>query len=305
MKTALLITNGFLISKKFDEIYGFLENAAGSRDVRLLHMKNNEMIFPAENAGDIRPHVMNLIRKKYPDVSDIEFIIFWDKDLFLAENLEAAGFKLYNSCRAIRDCDNKALTYNRLRTGGLPLVPTIYAPMTYSNIGYEDTCFLKEVGEQLGFPLIIKECCGSFGMQVYLARDLKEAESITRLHQNVPLLYQKYISYKTGTDIRINMVADMPVASMLRRNPDDYRANITIGGHMEKYDPSEYEISLARKAVGILGLDFGGVDLLIGENGARYICEVNSNAHFKNIYDLTGIDTAQYIIEHIMTKTGA
>lgn len=300
MKTALLITNGFLISKKFDEIYGFLSRAAASRGVRILHMKNNELILPAHDAEGLKSCVEYCVKRKYPDITDIDFIIFWDKDLLLAESLETAGFKLYNSFSSIRDCDNKALTYNRLRMGGLPLIPTIFAPMTYSNIGYVDTDFLKQVGEQLGFPLVIKECCGSFGMQVYLANDLNEAADITKKHGFVPLLYQKFISYRKGTDIRINMVGQNAAASMLRSNPSDFRANITIGGHMEKYEPSDFELTISRHAVRLLGLDFGGVDIIMDKDGMRYICEVNSNAHFKNIYDLTGVDVAEHIIDHIL-----
>ena len=39
-------------------------------------------------------------------------------------------------------------------------------------------------------------------------------------------------------------------------------------------------------------------DILFGENGP-ILCEVNSNAHFKNIYDCTGENVADYIIEYI------
>ena len=40
------------------------------------------------------------------------------------------------------------------------------------------------------------------------------------------------------------------------------------------------------------------MDILFGENGP-ILCEVNSNAHFKNIYDCTGENVADYIIEYI------
>src|SRR5690625_6941408 len=39
-----------------------------------------------------------------------------------------------------------------------------------------------------------------------------------------------------------------------------------------------------------LGLDFAGVDLLFGKNSERIICEVNSNAHIRNLLNCTGID---------------
>ncbi|MBR6729048.1 MAG: RimK family alpha-L-glutamate ligase, partial [Clostridia bacterium] len=48
---------------------------------------------------------------------------------------------------------------------------------------------------------------------------------------------------------------------------------------------------------------FAGVDFLFGANGQPILCEVNSNAHFKNLYDCTGVNAAEYIIEYIDEKT--
>jgi glutathione synthase/RimK-type ligase-like ATP-grasp enzyme len=80
----------------------------------------------------------------------------------------------------------------------------------------------------------------------------------------------------------------------------DFRANITNGGKMKAYEPSREEISLAISCCNILNLTFGGVDILLGRNNKPIVCEVNSNAHFKNIYECTKVNTAQKIIEHIV-----
>ena len=41
---------------------------------------------------------------------------------------------------------------------------------------------------------------------------------------------------------------------------------------------------------------------LFDEQGKAYVCEVNSNAHFKNIYDCTGVNAADFILEHIIKQ---
>ena len=94
------------------------------------------------------------------------------------------------------------------------------------------------------------------------------------------------------------MVGNQAVASMLRYNNNDFRANITNGGSMKNYTPTEEEIAVAQKVCKTLNLDFGGVDILFGKNGP-IVCEVNSNAHFKNIFDCTGVNVADYIGEYI------
>jgi glutathione synthase/RimK-type ligase-like ATP-grasp enzyme len=45
-------------------------------------------------------------------------------------------------------------------------------------------------------------------------------------------------------------------------------------------------------------VDFAGVDIMFGADGP-VLCEVNSNAHFKNIYECTGINVGDAIMEYI------
>ncbi len=276
--TGWLIVNGFLNSSKFNEIYSWLKTAFENRGHTIDVYTNSELsnIYEIE----VKP----------------DFVLFWDKDIPLAKRLEKMGLKLFNSSSAIENCDNKALTYIAL-LGEVDMPETIIAPMTYRNIGYNNKDFVKNAVVRLGLPLIIKECYGSFGQQVYMANSLEEAVDIVE-NTVEPLIFQKFIAESRGRDIRINMVGDMAVASMLRYNNNDFRANITNGGNMESYTPNSVEIDIAKRACRALGLDFGGVDILFSEKGPL-VCEVNSNAHFKNIYDCTGVNVAEYIAEYV------
>lgn len=225
-----------------------------------------------------------------------DFVLFWDKDIVLAKRLEKLGLRLFNNSKAIEICDNKALTYVELENI-IPMPRTIAAPMTYRNIGYSNTDFVMSACKTLGLPMVIKECFGSFGQQVYLAKSVENAVEIVK-DTGEPLIFQEFIRESKGKDIRINIVGSKAVASMKRYNCNDFRANITNGGSMEKYEPTKEELEIALKVCNVLGLDFGGVDILFGKNGP-VLCEVNSNAHFKNIYDCTGVNVADCIAEYI------
>lgn len=273
--TGCIIANGFLNSSKFNEIYAFLKKAFNDRGHNIDIYLNTELI----NA--------NLLPK--PD-----FAVFWDKDIILAKQLEARGIRLFNRAEAIEICDNKALTYLALKDK-VPMPKTVAAPMTYRNIGYNRFDFLDNIG--IDYPLVIKECSGSFGQQVYLAKTRQEAENILKA-TNEPVIFQEFIEESRGRDIRINMVGGSPAASMLRYNKNDFRANITNGGLMERYQPTASEVNMAKRVCQELKLDFGGVDILFGKNGPVF-CEVNSNAHFKNILDCTGINIADKIAEYV------
>ena len=71
---------------------------------------------------------------------------------------------------------------------------------------------------------------------------------------------------------------------------------------MEKIEPTAKQIEMAIEAANTLGLDFAGVDVMVKKDGSPIICEVNSNPHFQSTIDCTGINVAEYIIEHIKYK---
>jgi RimK family alpha-L-glutamate ligase len=213
---------------------------------------------------------------------------------------------------AIAVCDDKYETYLRLShwntqhpSERVKLLPTVAAPMTYPNVGYTHLDFLTPIEKKLGYPMVVKECCGSFGMQVYLAPDRKALEELTLRLGGTPFLYQQYASYSKGRDVRFQVVGERVAAAMERYSQNgDFRANITNGGSMKPYTPCAEEEELAVRVAKILGLDFAGVDVLFSEETglADIVCEVNSNAHFKNIYTCTGVNTAEEIMAYISSK---
>ena len=312
-RQGILLANAFLKTEKFLEHYEWLKEAAKQYHIALSLLENTEILCPVggRDYGPMAERVDALVRQN-------AFVLYWDKDIplgmLLQRQCEKHGVLVCNSVEAIGICDNKFETYRRLwewnqshgRAEQIPLIPTIPAPMTYNNIGYNDTSFVDRVIEELGLPIVIKECYGSFGMQVFLAKTKEEVCTCTKRLAGKPFLYQKYLEKSSGRDIRIQVVGEKAVAAMYRFSENgDFRANITNGGSMKAYEPSAEECALAVRTVKALGLDFAGVDLLFGTDSgecADVVCEVNSNAHFKNLYDCTGIDVADCIMEYISKK---
>lgn len=281
-----LVVNGFLSTEKFRDIYARLESAFSEREVFLSLYTNAEL---SASIGEPLPF------RETPD-----FVLFWDKDVSLARQIEAQQIPVFNSADAIEVCDDKAKTH--LALSGFPMPETIIAPKTFPNIGFTETSFLQKISERLSFPIVVKEACGSFGAQVYLAHNMEELVKITKEHADVPLIFQKLIQESFGRDVRINVVGHKAVASMLRESTDgDFRSNVTLGGCGAAYTPTREECALAEAVSRKLGLDFAGIDILFGKDGPL-VCEVNSNAHFKSTYDCTGINLADLIAEHIINK---
>ena len=292
MKSGWLIVNGYLNSPKFDEIYKWVVDAANKQDCQMRIIPNDQLnsILPISSGATdwkVRP----------------DFVLFWDKDVRLARMLEAEGFRVFNSADAIETCDDKALTFIKLKNTDIKMPKTFSAPMTFSK-EYSDYTFLLQVEKTIGYPMIIKENNGSFGEQVYKADDFEQALDIINSFGHSDFIMQEMIEASKGRDIRIHVVGDEIVTAMERTNENDFRANITNGGTMKAYEPNEEQKDMAKKVCRELGLDFAGVDIMFGENGEPILCEVNSNAHFKNIFDCTGVNVADSIIKYILNKIG-
>ncbi len=286
-----LIINEYLNNSKFSVIHEWFTESARKYLVELKLKTNAEI--PMLLGGDSGPE----------DLKGLDFVLFWDKDIRLGRFLEGKGFKLFNSADAIALSDDKSLTHMALERAGVPMPKTLIAPMTYENIGYTNLDFLKQAEAVIGYPCVVKECFGSFGQQVYLASNREELLEITKKIGGKPMLFQEFIENSRGRDLRLQVVGDKVIASMYRYSDQgDFRANITAGGKMKPYTPTKAQEDLALLCCRTLGLDFAGVDLLFGNNGETLVCEVNSNAHFKNIYECTGVNAADAILEHILLK---
>lgn len=287
--TGWIIYNGFLKSEKFIDYATMLSIAAHKRNHKVKVMKNNEIMNVLSN--NLQPS----FRKK-PD-----YILFTDKDIYLAKRLESLHIPVFNCANAIEVSDDKIKTYQQLAIANLPIPETIIAPKTFQQPRQLTEPFLETIQAKLGFPLIIKEAFGSFGEQVYLVHTMEDLVKRVR-SINEPFMFQQFIHTSYGQDIRLQVVGNEVIAAIKRVSDHDFRANVTSGGRMEKYNPSKEEIEIAVGATKAIGADFAGVDILFGRDETPIICEVNSNAHIRNLYQCTGINVANDIILHIEKK---
>lgn len=285
MIKGLLITNAFLVTPKFCGIYDMLTAAFAARGVGLDRKSNAEaaLTIPGEEIPD-----------RY------DFVLMWDKDVLLAKHIENAGVRVFNSAAAIEVSDDKCKTAVALETSGLKMPRTYIAPFAYKSADYLSGAFISQMKKNVRFPCIMKQAKGSFGQQVYMVNDEREVINLIMQYDITEFLLQEIVTSSIGCDCRIQTVGGRAVAAVKRIGREgDFRANVTNGGKMYKFDAPESFIEAAVTASEALNLDFCGVDMLFGQNGEPIICEVNSNAHFKNLYDATGINTAEKIADYI------
>lgn len=290
MKKGFFLINAFYKNKCVDELYMFLKAAAADRGAELDLITNAQLLN-------------RLDRLDKEVASGYDFCIFWNKDILLARTLEAAGIKVYNSADAIEVCDHKGKTHMALRDA-FKMPKTYFVPFTYENTGYNDLSFLDLIEARLGYPFVLKECLGSLGSGVYLAKNREEAENILKNVGGRDMLAQEFIrpaSQDYYSDIRVYMAGDKCIAAMERYSRDDFRTNVGAGGSVKKYEITDEELLLCQRVMKKLGLTFGGVDILHSDRGPL-ICEVNSNAQFNALRDISGVRVEAEIIDEILKK---
>lgn len=291
-KIGWIIYNGNLPGNKFLDFAEMLFEAASKQNSKTYIIKNNELLSSLSTSN-----LELLTDYELPD-----YVIFTDKDIYLARQLESLGIPVFNRSDVIETSDDKVATYQALAKQNLPIPKTIIAPKVYYNRKEKNLPNLDFIIKHLRFPMIVKEAYGSFGEQVYLIHTKKELEEKVQELYGKPFMFQEFIKSSEGKDIRLQVVGDKVVAAMKRYSENDFRANITSGGKMVAYEPTEVAKEIAIQASKAIGADFSGVDLLFGENDQYIICEINSNAHIRNLYDCTGINAADAIVEYILEK---
>jgi len=286
MKTALIIINSYFMNASYRHQINTLADQADSLDIKTDIIKSCDIDIRITD-GKIRHNL-----KPY------DFILFLEKDLYLAKCLEKAGYKLFNKASAIETCDDKMKTHIALSGSGINMPETIFSPIMYKQC---EDLFDKTVLKRLSLPLVIKKCYGSMGSGVFLAKTEEELKTIREQLKCEPHIYQKFITESSGKDLRIIVINKKAVACMRRINKTDFRSNIDAGGKGYLAAPDKAYIKCAEKCAQILDLDYCGVDMLETASGPL-ILEVNSNAFFKSVMNTTKINIAKLYLEHIYKK---
>ncbi|MBQ7995903.1 MAG: RimK family alpha-L-glutamate ligase [Bacilli bacterium] len=284
----IAILNGYQIVDGVRYVYDRMKEELGKLGVSLDLSTTAEAYSLVDNSQ---------IKRRF----DYDFVLFLDKDVYTSMALEKAGIKLFNSAKSIWLCDDKMVTHIFLSGLGIKMPKTISAPLNYSDNSSER--FIERVMQEIDFPLVAKKSFGSLGKSVYLInnkQELIEWDTQNRFEQR---LYQEFIKSSFGFDYRLIVIGGKFLTGMKRVNTNgDFRSNIALGGQGEKVDIPQSYIDVAERCASALGLDYCGVDLLMGKEGEPILCEVNSNAFMAGIEKITGVNVAGAFAKHIVNQ---
>lgn len=233
---------------------------------------------------------------------DFDFAVYFDKDILVAKALENAGVRVFNSSSSIQACDDKMLTFLKLDGYGISMPTTVSGSFSYTNEEVDQN-YIDSAENAIGeYPFVVKKSSSSLGAGVYLAESREELVQILNELGGEKYLVQEFVRESAGKDIRIIAVGGKAVACMKRESSVDFRSNAELGGICKPIVCGQKFIEMAEKVAKILELDYCGVDILIRKDGTPTLCEVNSNAFFHAIENVTKVNVAKIYAEHIMKE---
>jgi ribosomal protein S6--L-glutamate ligase len=223
--------------------------------------------------------------------------IFRDFEQFLyrvwaAKALEETGVYVMNPVMQWVVSGDKMAALMKLAKVGLPVPPTVVSENMF--VGY------RAVGE-FG-RAVVKQMRGAMGYGAFLVDNPDVAFHIFSMLVNInkPIYVQKFLEKGPG-DYRVVVVGGRAIGAEYRR-AEGWKTNVAQGAAPEPTRITPEMEELAVKAVEVLGLDYGGVDIAETKEG-YYILEVNPTMSWQGFKAATGINPAEHIIDYLLEKT--
>lgn len=191
----------------------------------------------------------------------------------------------------------------RLEQANIPIIPTIF------NVNrFHDAQLAGYVDKLGGFPTILKSAGGSHGAGVMILDSLASLRSVLDFISDKStgdLVLRKYIH--SARHLRLIVLGDEVIDAIeYKPQPNDFRTNAVHVPEVEKRNDIDPEIQKnAVRAVSTLGLEFGGVDVLIDKDGKHFIAEVNHPCNFARNQMNTGFDVAGAMLDYLTQKQEA
>ncbi|HFD11018.1 MAG TPA: RimK family alpha-L-glutamate ligase [Crenotrichaceae bacterium] len=222
----------------------------------------------------------------------LEQVVFY---LNVLHGLRHAGVKVYNDGRAIERTVDKALTSFLLQEAGISMPPT----WVFSN----RTQAMHTARHELlsGYQLVFKPLFGSQGEGLQLIRHVDMLDQV--FGYNGIYYFQRFICSCADNyfDWRVFVVNGKAI-SAAKRSGTHWLNNVAQGGICEPASLDNNLRQLAEKAVSVLNMDYGGVDIIADADNRLYVLEVNSVPAWKGLQKVCQLSVADCLVDDFLSK---
>lgn len=223
-----------------------------------------ELIFEE----DIEKHFKDEIKDKTDYNFKPDFVINRTNNGSIAQKFEEKGVRVFNPSSLSFLANDKQACYEFMSKNGIEIMPINYKK----------------------YPLVVKPKNGKGGLGVRL---IESGE----IPQDDNLVYQKVASDR-GKDLRVWLIGNKIIASILRQSKDDFRSNFCLGGSATVYNLSTEEKELVLKIASLIKYDYIGIDFVFN-NGKIVFNEIEDTVGARMVYSVTNIDILKEYCDYI------
>ncbi len=211
-----------------------------------------------------------------------------EKITFRLASLHAlAETPLINPPAALEIAIDKFATLARVSQLGYPVPKTIVVQSRSEAL---------EAFDVLGSDCVMKPIFGGEGRGVMRITDAQLAwYAFSTLDQLDAVCYLQEFVAPGGIDTRLLVIGDW-IVGVQRRNPNDFRTNVSSGARSRLVEPSDAERQIALHITRSIGLSFASVDLIHAADGSFRVLEVNAIPGWKGAQAVAPTNIAAKII---------
>lgn len=221
------------------------------------------------------------------------FAVNRSRDWRIARMLERAGCRVFNPSETARVGNDKIESHALAARLGLPQVGMAVCRNDPESVARHG----------LGYPAVLKNPHGHGGSDVHMVRSEAELRARASAMPCERVLVQR-VCGRPGEDVRVYVLGGRVLAAVRRFSNDDFRANLSLGGSAEYYEPCDRMREMVARLAGALCMDYAGVDFILDANGGPLFNEIEDAVGARSLYRLGGHDPTALFLRHIRSELG-
>ncbi|MEL4025708.1 ATP-grasp domain-containing protein [Lysinibacillus endophyticus] len=211
---------------------------------------------------------------------DIDFVWNRTRNYKVALYFEQQNIKTFNNHLVNKLANNKWDTYQFAKKLNIPSIPS-----------------WKALPEQITYPVVVKSVSGHGGQEVVLCKTEQEVNQYINQFGKDSSIIQPFMP-SNNQDIRVWMLGEQILGSVLRTGSDNFKSNYTLGGTIEHFLIPENLKSYLYKITRELNSDYIGIDF-IKSDGVYYLNELEDPVGARSFYNLYDVNLPQVLISYI------
>ncbi|MCI8638785.1 MAG: hypothetical protein HFG41_06500 [Coprococcus sp.] len=257
------------------EYIGMYFTACRQRGISLTLMTEEDLSVSVSNTRTI---FMN--RGEELDFPDA--VMNRTRSFHLAKRLELLGCRVFNNSDVTLLGNDKELALSYVKGLGIDIMPY----RAGADFGFDR------------FPCVMKSVDGHGGTEVFWVDGRETFASLRGKFPGRRCIWQEPAA-DIGKDLRVYVIGNQVVASMLRTSKTDFRSNFCLGGEAHPYRLLPEEEKIVGRILESLRIDFGGIDFIFHQ-GKLIFNEIEDVVGARMLYAYTDMDVVELFVSHIL-----